>query len=115
MKPLLKDNHGNIGAVSAAVAILVSIFIAVLIVYSIAGGIDVGDADADIAENLQDVIDRHSGAGGTYYNTTFAGNATRDTLDQSSTFFTIAPLIVVVLVAVIILGYVVNLGGGRRM
>ena len=103
MRKFWKDNLANVGTIGAAVAILVTIMVSVLIVYNIAASIDANDIDT----NLQTALGE-----GTDVN--FAQNATKDTLDQSATFYTIAPLIVVVLVAVTILGYVIQIGGSRR-
>ena len=44
-------------------------------------------------------------------NATFAANSTQDTLDQAGTFFSVAPIIAIVVVAVVILGYVGKIGG----
>lgn len=76
------------------VGLLVTIAIAILVFYNIAASVDVSDIDADLAG-------------------TPAANATNNTLSQSATFFTIAPIIAIVVVAVIILSYVSTIGGGR--
>jgi len=107
MKTLLRNKNGNVQMIGVAVATLVAIFIAVLVVYNIAGSIETSDVDADLRTDLADLV------GDVETNMRYAGNATVDTLDQSATFFTIAPLIVVVMVAVIILGYVITIGGKR--
>ena len=73
--------------VGMIVGILVTLMIAVLIFYNIAASIDTTSIDADLTG-------------------TPAANATDDTLDQAATFFTIAPIIAIVIVAVVILSYV---------
>jgi len=103
MRKFLKNTLADVGTIGAAVAILVTIMVSILIVYNIAASIDANDIDTSLQSALgegRDVI--------------FAQNATKDTLDQSATFYTIAPLIVVVLVAVVILGYVIQIGGSKR-
>ena len=87
LKKLLKDDDANTQMIGAVVGILVTLIIAVLVFYNIASSIDVSSLDAD-------------------FNGTPAQNATEATLDQAGTFFTIAPIIAIVIVAVVILGYV---------
>jgi len=111
MRSLFKNKHGNVQMVGVAVATLVAIIIAIMVVYNIAASIDTTGVDTSIQDNIQDAIGDGTGGGKSSVN--YSGNATIDTLDQSATFFTIAPLIVVVMVAVIILGYVVSIGGGK--
>ena len=109
---LFRNNDGSVQMVGVAVATLVSILIAVMVVYNIAASIDT-DTDDQIALNIQDTLGEGDGTAGDDH-ANYSGNATRDVLDQSATFFTIAPLIVVVMVAVIILGYVITIGGRRE-
>ena len=89
MKTILRklDEKGNVQMVGAVVGILVTLIIAVLVFYNVAGSIDTTSIDADLTG-------------------TPSANATDDTLDQAATFFTIAPIIAIVIVAVIILKYV---------
>lgn len=86
----LQDEEGSAKMVGAVVGILVTLIIAVLVFYNIAASIDTTSIDADIGEASQ--VD--------------AANATDDTLSQAATFFQIAPIIAIVVVAVVILGYV---------
>ena len=90
MKSLIKDDHADVKMVGMVVGILVTLIVAVLVFYNIASSIDTTD------------IDSNFGA----VNETPAANATDDTLDQAETFFGIAPIIAIVIVAVVILGYV---------
>ena len=87
LKSLRKDDEADVKMVGMVVGILVTLIIAVLVFYNIAGSIDTTSIDSDLTG-------------------TPAANATDDTLDQASTFFTIAPIIAIVIVAVVILGYV---------
>lgn len=93
LKKLWADKDANTAMIGAVVGIMVTIIIAVLVFYNIAASIDTADIDAEF------------GAG------TPAGNATNATLDQAETFFTIAPIIGIVVVAVVILDYVSRIGG----
>jgi len=94
MRSLLHDKHADIKMVGAVVGILVTLIVAVLVFYNIAGSIDTTTIDGSI--------------GGV--NETPAANATDATLSQASTFFSIAPIIAIVVVAVVILGYVSRIG-----
>lgn len=91
MRKFLDNQEGNVKMVGAVVGILVTLIIAVLVFYNIAGSIDASSVDSDLTG-------------------TPAQNATDDTLDQAGTFFTIAPIIAIVIVAVVILGYVSRIG-----
>ena len=87
LKNFLKDEHADVKMIGAVVGILVTLIIAVLVFYNIAASIDTTSIDADLTG-------------------TPAANATDATLDQAGTFFGIAPIIAIVIVAVVILGYV---------
>ena len=88
--------------VGAVVGILVTLIIAVMVFYNVAGAIDGSSADDNIQENVYglNATERASST------ITPATNGTDSTLDQAATFFTIAPIIAIVIVAVIILKYV---------
>ena len=90
MKNILKDNNADVKMIGGVVGILVTLIIAVLVFYNIAGSIDATDLDAEYGNAAN----------------TPTLNATDSTLDQASTFFTIAPIIAIVVVAVVILKYV---------
>jgi len=90
LKSLYRSDDADTKMIGMVVGVLVTIIISVLIFYSIAGSIDTTDIDSNIGNT----------------NTTYAANATDDTLDQASTFYAIAPIIAIVVVAVVILGYV---------
>jgi len=94
LQSLLKNDEADVKMIGAVVGILITLIIAVLVFYNIAGSIDTTSID-----------DNFGGA-----KTIPAANATEDTLDQSATFFQIAPIIAIVVVAVVILGYVNRIG-----
>jgi len=87
---LKKNDSGNVQMVGMVVGLLITIIIAVLIFYNVAGSIDTTTIDAELTG-------------------TPAANATDDTLDQAATFFTIAPILALVIIAVIIIGYVTRM------
>ena len=88
----VKNEEADVRMVGAVVGILVTIIIAILVFYNIAGSIDTTGVDADLTG-------------------TPSLNATNAVLDQAATFFSIAPIIAIVVVAVVILGYVSRIGG----
>ena len=92
LKQLLKNDAGNVQMIGAVVGIFITLIIAVLVFYNVAASIDTTSIDAN-------------------FDGTPAANATDDTLEQSGSFFTIAPIIGIVAVAVVILGYVQRIGG----
>jgi len=77
--------------VGAAVGLLITLIIVVLIYYNIAASINTTAVDALLPG-------------------TPAGNATANINSQASTFFTIAPIIAIVIVAVVVIGYVQRIG-----
>jgi len=93
--------------VGVVVGIFVTLIISVLVLYSVA-------SSTTFSTSLEQDINAARGySSGTdiYNNTTSAADSTTDILDQAGTFFQIAPIIGIVVVAVIILGYVGKIGG----
>jgi len=78
--------------IGAVVGILITLIIAVLVFYNVAASIDTTTIDAS-------------------FDGTPSANATESTLDQAGTFFSIAPIIAIVTIAVVILIYVGRIGG----
>ena len=95
MRKFLKNNEANMQEIGFIVGLLITIAISVLVFYTLAASFDIQSVDEDLA------------------GTPFA-NATNATLEQSATFFTIAPIIGIVVIAVVILGYVSSIGGRRE-
>jgi len=92
IKFLKADDRADVRMIGAVVGILITIIIAALVFYTIAGNIDTTSIDAELTG-------------------TPSANATDDVLEMSGTFFSIAPIIAIVVVAVVILGYVSRIGG----
>ena len=102
MKKFLENEEANIKMIGTVVAIFVTLIISVLVLYNIVGSIDYTTVDDNLAAQLTD-----DGVN----NEAYAENASNALLSQSETFYTIAPIIGIVIVAVIILGYVTRIGG----
>lgn len=94
-KKFLKADDADVRMIGIVVGIFVTLAIAVVVFYNIAASIDATSLDADIGET----------------NTVEVANATDNVLDHTATFFEIAPIIGIVIVAVVILGYVGRIGG----
>jgi hypothetical protein len=77
--------------VGAAVGLLITLIIAVLVYYNVAASIDTTGIDALLPG-------------------TPAANATNNINDQAATFFQIAPIVAIVIVAVVVLSYVSRIG-----
>ena len=92
MRKLFGKNRAQMGMVGAAIGLFITLIIAVLIYYNIAGSINTTTIDANLPG-------------------TPAANATTATNSQAATFFTIAPIIGIVIVAVVVIGYVQRIGG----
>lgn len=94
MRRLKNDQNASVKMIGVVAGLFVTLAVAILVFYSLAGGIDTTTLDTNFG----------------VLNTTPVLNATDATLDQAATFFTIAPLIGIVIVAVVILGYVGKIG-----
>jgi hypothetical protein len=92
MRTIYKNKSAQAGMVGIALGILITIIIGALVYYSIAGSIDTTSIDAKL-------------------DGTPAGNATTAANNQASTFFTLAPLLAIVVVAIVVIGYVNRIGG----
>jgi len=95
MRKLLNDRHGNVGTIIMAVTVAIVLAISIIIVYSILGGLDVTTIDSKL-------------------DGTPAKNATGSLLTGLSTFFSLAPLYLVILAAVAIVGAVLGIMVVRR-
>ena len=95
MKPAIKrfwkNDAGQMNMLGAALGLFISLIVCVLIFYNITGSIDTTDIDAKL-------------------DGTPATNATTAVLDQAATFFTLAPILGVVIVAVVVISYVKQIG-----
>lgn len=91
LRKLHTNEDADVRMIGGVVGILVTLIVAVLVFYNIAGSVDTTGIDAGLTG-------------------TPAANATTDTLDQAATFFQIAPIIAIVVVAVVILNYVGRIG-----
>jgi hypothetical protein len=90
MRKLLTNEKGNVGTIILAVATAITIAVSIIIVYSILGGMDVTTIDSKL-------------------DGTPAKNATNSLIAGLSTFFTISPIYLIVLVAVAIIGAVMGI------
>ena len=106
LKSLLDDETADAKMIGGVVGILVTLIIAVLVFYNISANIDYSTADENIMENVYGMSDDATSTPVANDTRVFAENATSATLDQAATFFTIAPIIAIVVVAVVILKYV---------
>ena len=96
--------------VGAVVGILVTLIVAILVFYNIAGSIDTSSVDDNVAAARGYTLPGAGVDSSSYNNSADATNATDAILDQAGTFYSIAPIIAIVVVAVVILGYVGRLG-----
>ena len=104
----LKDNHADMKLIGGVIGLFVTLIISILVLYSIAGSLDTSTIDAGVGDTISGAGD---GIGNEAYNQTPAENTTSAILDQAGTFYTIAPIIGIVVVAVVILSYVSRIGG----
>lgn len=92
MKKLLSNNHANMGTIVLAITTAITIAVSIVIIYSIIGGLSANSTSIDA---------RLPGSP--------AGNATTSLIAGLSTFYTISPIYLIVLVAVAIIGAVMGI------
>ena len=97
MKRLCKNSHAQMNLVVAAVALFMTLLISILIYYNIAG-VSVHTHDYAAESNATAALWNQS------------NNATSSINNQAATFYTVAPIIGIVIVAVVVIGYVKNIG-----
>ncbi len=99
MRKLLKQNNAQMSYIGAAMGLFITLIIVVLIYYNIAASIDTSAVDQKLGWNGSAPDLHHP-----------AQNATNAINGQAQTFFTIAPIIGIVIVAVVVIGYVQRIG-----
>lgn len=87
---LVNDDHADVNMILAAVVMAIALAIGVLIVYNVIGSVDTTTIDAGLTGEP-------------------AQNATYALVNGTNTFYTIAPIALIVVAAVGILGYVLLL------
>ena len=92
------------GTVMVAIATAIAITIGIIITFSVIGGMDTSTIDDNLATALGEDTSL----------STHAANATNSLITGLGTFFTIAPIYLVVLIAVAIIGAVMGIMIVRR-
>jgi len=107
MRRLMKNNHADVKMIGMVVAIFVTLMVSVIVVFTMASNTSfTTEQERSINAARGYTVNTDS-----YNNSTAAGNSSGDILSQAGTFFQIAPIIGIVVVAVVILGYVSKIGG----
>ena len=101
-RKLLHHNNGEASAVTAVISFLIVLGISVLLVYNIFGAVQ---PSADL-EHKVNLARGYTEGLNEYNNTTSAGNATGEILSQAATFYQVAPILAIVIIAMVIIAYV---------
>jgi len=100
MRKLLSHKHGQMAMVGAAIGLFITLIISVLVYYNISASVyDTTTVTDAMAKTTK----------GQAINASV--NATTSINNQAETFYIIAPIVAVVIVAVVIIGYVQRIGG----
>jgi len=99
MRKLLNHKHASVAMVGGAIGLLITLIISVLIFYSMLASSPSLPAPAAGASSYYKALQNQS------------ENASSTISSQASTFFTIAPIVAIVIVAVVVIGYVQRIGG----
>ena len=94
MRQFWKNTHGDMNMILAAIVMAIALAIGIIIVFNVIAAVDSTTIDAGLTG-------------------TPAANATNDLLTNTETFYTVAPIALIVVAAVGILGYVLLLRRGR--
>jgi len=101
----MKNNRGKLASVAmvaSAVGFLITLVMSTIIYYNLANyNVNTIDAKFGMTVNATGVINGSRPA----------ANATARINGQAGTFFTIAPIVAIVIVAVVVIGYVQRIGG----
>ena len=116
MKHLLKNNHAQMGMVGAAVGLFITLIISVLIFYNISSSIDTTTLENNVRKaqgytypSGETAADNASRAA--WNSSKPVANSTNNVNNQAGTFYTIAPITGIVIVAVVVIGYVQRISG----
>lgn len=90
LRKLLKNNHGSLDMILSAIVIAIGLVIGIIIVYNVLAAVDTSSIDSGLSGEP-------------------ALNATGALLNNTATFYTVAPISIIVVAAVGILGYVMLL------
>ena len=101
MRKFLKNKEADVRMIGMVIGIFVTLIIGVLVLYNVVGSINYSGVD----DNIQVMLTADGPNSEAY-----TENASNSLLGQSETFFTIAPIIGIVVVAVVILAYVGRIG-----
>ncbi len=89
-KKLWKNNEADVNMILAAVVMAIGLSIGIIIAYNVIGSVDTTTIDAGLTG-------------------TPAANAASNLINNTGTFYTVAPIALIVVAAVAILGYVMLL------
>ena len=110
MRHLFGNKKAQMGMVGAAVALFITLIISILVYYNIAGSMDTSTVEDSLRTKLgYTKSDNDSWAA--WNSSTPVANATNNVNNQAATFYTIAPIIGIVIVAIVVIGYVQRIGG----
>ena len=99
MRKLLNNKDGDLNMILTSIIIAIMLAISLLVVFNVLSAVNPGDIDESVAE----------AAGRNTTSDTSATNATEDLQTNIETFYTVAPIMLIVIAAVGILGYVLLL------
>jgi len=98
MRKLLGNNQADLNMILGAIVVAITLAISVIIVWNVVAAVDPGTIDSSVEAAIQET----SG----FQDVT---NSTDDLNTNIETFYTVAPIVLIVMAAVGILGYVLLL------
>ena len=98
MRQLVSNNHADLDMIIGAVVVAITLAISIIVVWNVVGSVDTTSLDTAV----------RTATGGTAGQTD-ATNATDDLSTNLQTFYTVGPIVLIVMAAVGILGYVLLL------
>ena len=111
MRKFLSNKHGDMNMILSAIVLAIVLGIGIIIVFNVFSAIDTTSVDTKLKGTRTTGLSQASqnATNTSWNNTNPAGNATDSVIQNTETFFTIAPILLIVVAAVGILSYVLLL------
>ena len=101
MRSLTKRDDADMNMILTSIVLAITFAISIIVVWNVMASVDANDADDDIQTNIY--------GDGTITNIRPAHNATNDLISNLETFYTVGPIVLIVVAAVGILMYILIL------
>jgi hypothetical protein len=111
MRRLINNDNANLDMILGAVSVSILLAVSIVVAWNVVGGIDTADLDTIIRQNVHGLQQSNptDAENATWNATLSVGNSTDSLADNMETFYAVAPIVLIVMAAIAILGYVMLL------